>query len=338
MCATLIAVGTVGATLPGATAAQTPTRTIGGMVVDAARGTPLAGVSIMVGEGGPETTTGSDGRFRIEGASGAGLELTVGRIGYEELRVTVPSGSADALLLRLLPRPIDLDGFDVAPVTHADLTGVVLDAVSGAGVPRPYLSIDGRRVGTSTGDGTFVIEALRVGRHLILVEGLGYESLYLPVTIRGPSDPVTLALEPDPILLEGIATMARRLDSRRRAYGFGPVRAWEEDALHAAREPNAVELMRVKHSLDIVPCRGGGMGDCLRMGTRTTAPRVMIDEMPIPCGLTVLATYRPSELYLLEIYDRGMQIRAYTRDYMTRRGGRPGGLIPADVPPPLLGC
>lgn len=92
-------------------------------------------------------------------------------------------------------------------------------------------------------------------------------------------------------------------------------------------------------TLHVVPCPGRDGGDCLAGRTGSTIqPTVILDEMPLPCGLATLRTYRPTELHLLEVYDRGGQIRVYTRDYMERTGRRPVGLIPADLPPRSPSC
>lgn len=333
LCGVLLLVGAT-----PASARQTAARTLGGMVVDAATGSPLAQVTLRIESSGRGATSGADGRFRIEGIAEGAVLLRAARIGYEDAVVLVPEGPADALLLRLVPRPIQIEGFEVEPVTHTALEGIVRDAVSGAGVPRPALSIEGRRIGRSNGDGTFHIERLAVGRHLLLVEGLGYESLYVPLNLTGPADPLLLALDPDPLLLEGIAVVTETLDKRRRAYAWGPVRTWTEEQLHESPAADVVQLLETKYSLHIVPCSSGG-GDCLsgRAG-RAVSPRVILDEMPLPCGLATLRTYHPTELHLLEVYDRGGQIRVYTRDYMTRTGRRPEGLIPADLPPVSSNC
>ncbi|MEK9502438.1 carboxypeptidase regulatory-like domain-containing protein [Gemmatimonadota bacterium DH-20] len=327
--------------LVGATpvsARQTAARTLGGMVVDAATGSPLAQVTLRVESHGRGATSSADGRFRIEGIPEGAVLLRAARIGYEDAVVLVPEGPADALLLRLVPRPIQIEGFEVEPVTHTALEGIVRDAVSGAGVPRPALSIEGRRIGRSNGDGTFHIERLAVGRHLLLVEGLGYESLYVPLHLTGSAEPLLLALDPDPLLMEGIAVVTERLQNRRRAYAWGPVRTWTEEQLHESPAADVVHLLQMKYSLYIVPCSGGG-GDCfLGRGASTFSPTVILDEMALPCGLSTLRSYDLRELHLLEVFDRGRQIRVYTRAYMTKTGRRPGALIPADYPPISSGC
>ena len=48
------------------------------------------------------------------------------------------------------------------------------------------------------------------------------------------------------------------------------------------------------------------------------APEVWIDEAPVVGGMDYLRTVRPYELYMVEVYAGGRQIRAYTPRFMER--------------------
>jgi hypothetical protein len=55
---------------------------------------------------------------------------------------------------------------------------------------------------------------------------------------------------------------------------------------------------------------------------------VYIDEALLVGGLLQLETYRPHELYLVEVYSSGSEIRAYTHHFVERMARTPQALIP----------
>jgi hypothetical protein len=140
-------------------------------------------------------------------------------------------------------------------------------------------------------------------------------------------------------MLEGITVMTHRMESRRRAYGFGSARAYGEARLNRSVAADMLQFLQFEAFMYFIQCDDGiSSVSCLAgRGGRPKEPKVFIDEMLIPCGLVVLGTYRPEDLYLLEVYDHGGQIRAYTYDYLERTGRRPTALIPINLPPPSVG-
>ena len=78
-----------------------------------------------------------------------------------------------------------------------------------------------------------------------------------------------------------------------------------------------------------VPCAGLAMAvSCITRRGAARAPKVYIDEAPVIGGLDQLALYKPHELYLLEVYAGGSEIRAYTHQFMDRMARRTQALIP----------
>ena len=57
-------------------------------------------------------------------------------------------------------------------------------------------------------------------------------------------------------------------------------------------------------------------------------PRVYIDEIWQPGGLDALERFPPSQLYMVEVYFSGSEIRGYTHDFMERAARKPRALIP----------
>ncbi len=67
-----------------------------------------------------------------------------------------------------------------------------------------------------------------------------------------------------------------------------------------------------------MPCRGRWSSNCLIVRGRAIEPSVWIDEAPVIGGLDYLNVMRPYELYMVEVYGGGRQIRAYTTQFMAR--------------------
>lgn len=329
---------------PGALAAQeapgAPAIDLAGVVIDALTDRPLPGASIGL-EGSPvEVGSGDDGRFLLADVPTGPVLVRASRFGYEDLLVpvTVRAGM-EPVTLRLQPRPLTLEGLEVTGRDEVDLSGAVVDARTGAGLPFARLTLGERRARPADERGAFRLEDVRTGGYLLLVERLGYESLYVPLTVSGSMEPLLLSLEPDSLLMAGMREMRGRLDSRRNGYGFGPVRAYDEARLQRSAAFDALQFLSDDAFLRIEPCppsRGGQ--SCVMVRGRPASVRVFIDEMPVPCGLSVLGTYRPEDLYMVEVYDNGQQIRAYTLEYMERTGRRPRTPIPANLLPPAMGC
>lgn len=330
-----LACALVGLTAPSETLAQdVATLTLSGRVVDAATGARVAGASVSVDGQRRATTSDALGAFTLGGVPPGPLLLRVEALGFEDLLVPVEAVAAGPPLeLRLEPGPIPLGGIDVTGEARGTLGGVVLDAVTGAGLPWASLWLRDRARASADERGAFRFPLAPTGSYLLLVERLGYESLYVPVRVAAPSAPVVVRLQPDPVLLEGIGVVIDRFENRRNAYPR-TVWAFGEDRLGRSAASDVVQFLRHEGGVVLVPCRAGTIGlACVVRRGRTVQPRVYLDETPLICGLDVLASYHPSELFLVEYYVGGQpQIRAYTRDFVERLGRRPRALFPADLP------
>lgn len=312
-----------------------------GVVRDGLTERPVSNASVLVEGTDLRGFTDASGAFSVDGAPDGPHLLRISRFGYDDLVVPVRVGEdTERLEFYLQPRPLLLEGMEVTGRSESVLTGAVVDARTGEGLPWALLRLGDRRPQSADGRGSFRIDGASPGSHLLLVERLGYESVYVPVTVGADMEPLVVELEPDPIMLEGIEIMVSRFERRRNAYGFGPVRAFDEGRLRRSGATDVVQFLRNHGSVQFVPCeRGSGSSDCIRTRAGAVQPRVFIDEMQVPCGLPMLATYAPEDVHLVEIYDGGEQIRVYTSAYMERTGRRPQTLIPADrVPPPIGSC
>jgi hypothetical protein len=358
VCLAMQAPAPVAAQKPAPGAAQEPAPgaaavTVTGVVRDAISDARLAGASVQLDDS--QTFTDVNGAFSLAGVStGAGL-LRIELFGYEELVVPVTvTPELEPLELRLQPAPFALEGLEVTGRDRVALTGAVLDERSEFGLPFASLTLGDRRSVAADGNGSFRITRVEPGRYLLLAERLGYESLYVPLNVTGPLEPMVIRLEADPILLEGITVMTDRMRSRRRAFAAGSTRSYGEARLNRSAAADMLQFLQYEAFLRPTPCGSGGnvrpwdgaaaaaaratlaSGACVvGRGGRPRQSKVFIDEVLIPCGLTMLGTYRPEDLYLLEIYDNGGQIRAYTYDYIERTGRRPNALMPINRPPLL---
>ena len=219
------------------------------------------------------------------------------------------------------------------------LRGVVVDELHGDFLPNAIvLLVDYQRGLLSDSLGRFTFPGVPVGVHLLAIKQYGYAEVNLEVEVAEGQAPVIIELSPGPLALEGftviadhLATMNKRLKRRRNAY-YSSVRVLEQGKLASSGAPSVMQFLQTEGSLNIVNCATrGGPGVCVMRRGSATEPRVYIDEAPIIGGLDVLATFLPYELYLVEVFSGGLEIRAYTHWYMERMAGRPGLLFPIGI-------
>lgn len=170
--------------------------------------------------------------------------------------------------------------------------------------------------------GLFVLEvAPGGGGYPLTVEQLGYSTLEVTLGPTAHEEFTTVKMRPNPIAVEGLQVLVDRFDRRRRFY-FGSVRVLDQTRL----------LRFAGTAYDVVRREVGFMTACvsspdelctIRRGRRTRV-EVCIDEMPTYGATSALESYDASELYLVEVYNRGQQVRVYTRWFVERslRGGR----------------
>lgn len=66
---------------------------------------------------------------------------------------------------------------------------------------------------------------------------------------------------------------------------------------------------------------------CIWRRGQVISPRVYIDEIPAMTGLDALRNYPTTQIYALEVYSQGAEIRAYTYRFMQRMAEKPRALI-----------
>lgn len=238
---------------------------------------------------------------------------------------------ASFLALPALARPADAQapGDEPRPVA-----GVVVDAGSGVPVPGALVALVERNHGVFTDEeGRFTLRDLRPGSHRLVVVQLGYDSLATRLVLpegTGAVEGVVLRLEPDPVVLEGIRVVSDRLRSRRNAVAAS-VRAFDQRALQSAGARDALEFLRTRTNLMPAACLGrASMGGCAYVRGRPTPVTVYIDDVHVLGGLEYLDSYRPEELYLVEVFRGGSHVRVYTTWFMewfAKTGRRPAPVL-----------
>lgn len=205
---------------------------------------------------------------------------------------------------------------------RVDLHGRVVDRASGAAVVNAHVRLDGQRRGTATDTaGRFVLRRMRPGQHTLVVSQLGYDTATVAVSLDPASAPVELALAPDPVLLEGVKVVADRLRDRRFAAATS-VRVFDRRRLLTSGAINATHFLSSYALFIPAPCMDGGFAStCAWVRGSLTPVRVFIDGRVALGGLDELNTYRPAELYMVEVHGGGRAVQAFTTWFVEQAAG-----------------
>lgn len=213
---------------------------------------------------------------------------------------------------------------DTADAAPAGVQGRVVDAATGAPIAGAFVSLSDLDWGVLTdADGRFLLRVDPSPRYRVEVQNLGFQTLEREIERPGPD--LTLEIEADPVQLEELRVMVDRFRFRRRAAAMS-VTAFERDALLADASTDVMQFLqsRTGRPLRECPFRNAFASLCIRARGRWQPVRVYVDEMPVFGGLSELRTYKPQELYMIEVYNLGAHIRLYSTHYMDRlvRSGR----------------
>jgi hypothetical protein len=218
------------------------------------------------------------------------------------------------------------------------VVGVVKDSLNGAPLPGALVMLIQQDRGVLTDSvGRFVLPAVPDGPFLLSVGQYGYETRML--VLDGARDDTRLrevTLHPSPAAIEGLAVVAdniaemdRRLGARRNAYPLA-VRTAERDLLlhTSARDLHAFISTQLGVPVKRCPSLSSRYYWCVVRRGRYVTPRVFVDEVPNLGGLDSLENYGPHNFYLVEVYAGGLEIRAYTHQFMDHAARRPMPLLP----------
>jgi hypothetical protein len=208
-----------------------------------------------------------------------------------------------ALLIAAVPQAMS------GQVIHR-VQGRVTDATTRQAIAGAWIEIGGtdRRKDVDV-QGAFSLE-LSVGSHTLFAHAFGYRTAEVRIDLRADTT-LTLLLQVEPLVMEGIAVQADRLTARSRALPWS-VRSVAREELARSAAPTPVDVLKERR-LQLVPCPWGTM-ECVRYRNSPTPVLVCIDERV--SGLGELRTWPNHSLYKIEVHDRGRMIRAYTIRFM----------------------
>lgn len=219
------------------------------------------------------------------------------------------------------------DGDDL----RVELRGQVFDQLTGQPLHGAFVASAGSDTGVLTDEsGMFTLRVARSSTaYALSVENLGYVDTQFAIdAAEAESGAIVMRIEPNPVVLEGFRVLADRFQRRRRAAAVS-ARAFDRTALLHSTAFDAAEHVQFQSGVSFTPC-AGTLDRCVLSRGRRVRPVVYIDEVRAIGGLDQLATYRPQDLYLLEVYARGRMIRAYTEWFMERHAER-GRLFPLPI-------
>jgi hypothetical protein len=174
-------------------------------------GKPIAGASLAVADTRLGTTTGEDGRFRLEVPAGRLLLLTATALGYQprQVRVQGEPGQVQSLDLVLLPQIIALQGVDVKATGGLEGRGeagvVKIDPKQVQNLPSPFGDFN-KTLATLPGvvsnnelSSTYSVRGGSFDENLVYVNGI---EVYRPFLVRSGQQEGLSFINPD--LVSGI--------------------------------------------------------------------------------------------------------------------------------------
>ena len=278
--------------------------------------------------------------------------------------MTRPAGFL-LLAMACLAFPASVNAQETQPSSlRVPLQGIVYDAFTGGAVAGAAVYLNGEGYGVlSDSAGVFRFADVFPGPQLIAAVQFGYEETAAPVEVPEEGAFIEVELVPQPILLDGvtavvdnISTMERRMQTRRRSAPY-QARAFDQERLLRSASATALDFLRSETHYTPVPCPAGtgifGTGSstrslgwhgisrltgalsasCIIRRGRTISPKVYIDEVPAIGGLDELESYPTAQIYALEVFSQGAEIRAYTYNFMQRMAEKPMALIPLNLWP-----
>ena len=236
----------------------------------------------------------------------------------------------------------------------ATVTGEVRDVstnapIAGAVVAFPAIE----RSALTDQEGQFRI-TLPAGTYLWVVTSLGYAEL-VEESILADGDHFRIGLMPSPIELEPVVVDAESIEEtfeyrkRAAAVSMQPLTPREVAQSGAA---NLEEFAKSRLGLVLCPATGtaanpaagafttalaesmAGFQGCIAMRGRVLPVAVYINDNFALGGLIELATYQPHEVYTIEVWRRGAEIRLFTNDYIEKVSLGRAPLHRVPLPPP----
>lgn len=300
-CSTVLTALAVATLRPTTTSAQSYVA-ITGIVVDSATSLPIDYASAYTTTAGRAFLTGETGMFRLDSLRPGEHTITVRKLGYvtRSFSFTIESSGVTSHDVGAIPLARGTE-----PTTTVN--GVVLSNF-GLTVGRAGIMLDGVLLAVAGDDGSFTIDSLGPGLHLLEVRRIGYRPTLSELLVGDASDDVDIEVTLDalPLQLEEITVTAERtvfVSSRlrdfydRRDAGFGTyLTKWD---IEEQAPMFVTDVLRRAPGVMVRPSGFGNTVEFLRGGGCT--PSVYIDGMRL--GVRDIDGFlRPEDVHGIEVY------------------------------------
>lgn len=228
-----------------------------------------------------------------------------------------------AAALGLVASPIDAQRPAASSSQRVTVIGTISDARSGSRLAGAAVDMVGREGVVFTDlQGMFQFDDVASGTIMVRVRQLGFRDYAGEHVVGMGSDTLRIALEADPVVLEGIQVLGDRFESRRRAAPFS-VRAHDEEALLASPAYDVFGFLRERMKFTSCPTQPFGTRFptsargpvCIFHRGSWVVPRVFVDDAPWIGGIENLGGWDKRDLYRVEIVRGGTEIHLFTKQF-----------------------
>ena len=214
--------------------------------------------------------------------------------------------------------------------TRTRVVGQVVDARTRAPLVGASIVVPGTHLEVVTGpDGGFRMR-MRPGSYGITISRLGYRGVIESWEVgTEPLDLGIVELSEDAILLEALKVSVDRVERQRRSVPYRS-RSFGIEELSTNAAFNAADFVATRAAF-ATACGAGPDRACVRDRGAVVRPCVVIDDSPVPGGMTVLNTYQARDFARMNVYRGGAFIQAYTPGYLKRLATQKFNPMPAHL-------
>ena len=159
--------------------------------------------------------------------------------------------------------------------------------------------------------GSFEISFIKDTHYDLVAAAMGYGSRSVTLSPEAEQTSTTIELRPDPVAMVSLAVLHEELEERRRQRRTPRLRVIDHVELGASDEPSAYSLVR--RVAGAQACQD--LQELCRLGRRI---RLCVDDTNPIRGARELEALRPSDLWLMEVYREGREVRVYSRWFIER--------------------
>ncbi len=288
------------------TAAAAQTRVVvQGRVVERGDGSAVPNATVEL-DGHPIVATAMDGSFRFEQVEPGGYSLRSSALGYAPRDLFLVVRRDTTVLIEMDVAPFELDTLAVEGRT-INVRGHVRDGESELSLFRAEIVTNLNRGTNTNSAGRFRLRDIPAGLPL----AIGIRSFgYLPfdsVIVAYADTTLVFNLAADPLAQRMIAVEVGRLEKRSRPFRSAIMPPMDRERLVREGNGTVLDVLQSEYSIHL------GRVRC-----------ILIDERQSYNGLEELALILPEELERIEVLERGLMLRIYTRDFIRKMLG--GGI------------